>query len=332
MFSVRAYERDAYMKKRLFSMILAVLMMFLVTACGGKDSLPEGGIAPYEDITNQEYDPAWEAEQEQKYEMDAYGLDLSMYDDHGEWSFDRMWVHKTEESWDAMKSYYGYIDRDGNLVGEWHEETTFENFYEADQDDVFVDYVVQTAPWKVLGDFQGEYAVVLCSGSGDTVSTAYLEIIDLQGNSIGRFIADFGTYSYRTNELMVNEFAKRLCYDKLFWDQDMFEVCMSWIEDGNYYTKVLDGEYMCALDIHDMVNGYYPHWFYNDISNTSYYGLIASNGDHVLGGEMDYEVKGLVPSATEETVDLYFIGVDGREYVVVMDFDGNWLAEPTLAS
>ena len=47
---------------------------------------------------------------------------------------------------------------------------------------------------------------------------------------------------------------------------------------------------------------------------------------------MEYEVTKLIPSADDETVSVYFIGADEREYEVVMDFDGNWLADPKLVS
>lgn len=317
------------MKKKMLNALLAALMLLTLAACGNRGTIPGDNPPEFEDIPNQEIDPEWEAEQEQKYKQEQYGLDLSMYDAHGEWSYDRMWVHKTEESWDAVKGYYGYIDREGNLVGEWHEETTFDNAFE---DEDFLSYELKTAPWKVPGDFQGEYAVVLYSGSGSTVSSACVEIVDMQGNSIGRFAPDFTTYSYKSNELMVNDFARKLTEEVLFWDGDKFEVCMSWIENGQFYTRELEGDYLCALDIQDQINGYYPHWYYNDIGKWSYYGLIAENGDHVFGGKMDYEVTNVIPSAEGETVSVYFIGADEREYEVVMDFDGNWLADPKLVS
>lgn len=314
------------MKKLILAGLLAVLMVFSFTACGGKNSLPEGGIAPYEDIPNQEIDPEWEAEQDQKYDQEQYGIDLSMYDDHGEWSYDRMWVHKTEESWDAVKGYYGYIDREGNLVGEWHEEKTNDNDFEHAE---FIDYDLKTAPWWVPGDFQGEYAVIRCGSYGSTASGAYVEVIDQQGASIARFDPYFGVYSYKTNELMVNDFAEKLSNDVLFWDRDMFEVAMSWIENGQYHEKDVEGNLFSAHAVQDKINGYYPHLYSYD--GESDLGLINENGDIVFEYEMDYEVTELIPSAESETVSVYFIGVDGREYVVEMDFDGNWLTEPTIA-
>lgn len=174
--------------------------------------------------------------------------------------------------------------------------------------------------------------MIRCGSYGSTASGAYVEVIERQGHSIARFAPYFGTYSYKTNERMVNDFARKLSEEVLFWDRDMFEVCMSWIENGKFYTRELEGDYMCALDIQELINGYYPHWYYNSSGKWSHYGLIAPNGDHVFGGKMEYEVTKLVPSAENETVSVYFIGADGREYVVEMDFGGNWLTEPTLVS
>lgn len=317
------------MKKRLLALLLAAVMALCLAACGGKDELPEGGIAPDEDIPNQEYDPEWEAEQEQKYENEKYGLDLSMYDDHGEWHYDRMWVHKTEASWDAVKGYYGYIDREGNLIGQWHEEVTDDNNDYSYEE--FVGYELENVPWHVPGDFQGEYAVVRCKSYGSTASGAYVEIIDRQGNSIGRFTPYFGTYSYRSHTLMLNDFAEKLCNDRLFWDFDWGEVYMSWIEDGQFLLKRIEDSPYSAYYIQDKINGYYP--YLNCYDGESDFGLIAENGDHVMVDcEMDYEVTKLIPSATEETVEVYFLGADDRKYVVVLDFDGNWLTEPALVS
>lgn len=317
------------MKKKMLSALLAALMLLTLAACGNRGSIPGDNPPEFEDIPNQEIDPEWEAEQEQKYEMEQYGLDLSMYDDHGEWSYDRMWVHKTEESWDAVKGYYGYIDREGNLIDEWHEEKTNDNSFRNEE---FLSYELETAPWLVPGDFQGEYAVILCGGY--RASQAYLEIIDAQGSSIARFVPDFTTYSYNTNEGMLKDFARKLSNDVLFWDRDWDEVAMSWIENGQYHERAIDTAHLIsAFEIKEKINGYYPHWDYFDGTEPkSYFGLIAEDGDHVFHGEMDYEVKKLVPSAEAETVSVYFIGADKREYVVQMDFDGNWLADPTLAS
>lgn len=315
------------MKKKILAGLMAALMLLSLVACGNSGSIPGDNPPEFEDIPNQEINPEWEAEQEQKYEQEQYGLDLSMYDAHGEWSYDRMWVHKTEESWDAVKGYYGYIDREGNLVGEWHEEKTNDNSFERIE---FIDYNLETAPWWVPGEFQGEYAVIRCGSYGSTGSGAYVEVIDQQGFSIVRFAPYFGTYSYKSNELMVNDFAEKLSNDVLFWDRERNDVAMSWIENGQFYEKAIEADFLSAFEIQDKINGYYPHLYSYDGEST--FGLIAENGDHVFEGEMEYEVTKLIPSADDETVSVYFIGADEREYEVVMDFDGNWLADPKLVS
>lgn len=96
--------------------LLSALMLLSLVGCSGKDSLPEGGIAPDEDILNQGiYDPDYSKDGE-----DEPSIDYAAYDDYGEWSCDRIWVRKTEKTWDSVAEYFGYLDRDGNLVGDWH--------------------------------------------------------------------------------------------------------------------------------------------------------------------------------------------------------------------
>ncbi len=316
------------MKTKILSILLAALMMLSLASCGSISFIPGDNPPEMEDIPNQEIDPEWEAEQEKKYDQEQYGLDLSMYDSHGEWSCDRMWVHKTEESWDAVKGYYGYINREGNLIGEWHEELTNDNRFGYDE---FLNCDLSTAPWKTPGDFQGEYAVVLCQRYGSTSEGSYVEVIDTEGNSIARFAPYFGTYSYKTDEMMLNDFAEKLSEGALFWDADMFEVSMSWIENGQYYEKALDGDFFSALSIQEKSNGHYPYWYYDSYDKSSEFSLIDENGNVVFESEMDYEVTELIPSAEAETVSVYFIGVDERKYVVDMDFEGNWLTEPVKA-
>lgn len=325
------------MKRRMLAGLLSALMLLSLAGCGGKDSLPEGGIAPDEDILSQGVDPEWEAEQEQKYDMEQYDLDLSMYDDHGEWSYDRMWVHKTEESWDAVKGYYGYIDREGTLIGEWHEEKANEYSF---QNEEFLSYEMETAPWWIPGDFQGEYAVIRCGSYGSTAFGAYVEVIDRQGRSIARFAPYFGTYSYKTDELMLKDFAKKLNEDVLFFDcDDLLEddnIHMMWIENGTLCESAVKTNAWSAYWIQDLTNGYYPFLYYykahyNPSDDDCRFGLIDQNGVEVFYKEWQYEVKEITP-LENQTVAIVFIGVDENKYKAVMDFDGNWVEDPTLAS
>ena len=325
------------MKKKALAVLLTALMILSLASCGNSGSIPGDNPPEFEDIPNQEIDPEWEAEQEQKYEQEQYGLDLSMYDDHGEWSYDRMWVRKTEESWDAVKGYYGYIDREGNLIGEWHEERTNDNSFRNEE---FLSYELETAPWRVPGDFQGEYAVVLCNGSGSTVSSACVEVVDMQGNSVGRFAPDFRTYSYKTDELMLKDFAGKLNEDVLFFDYDDFleddNIHMMWIENGTLCESVVKTNAWSAYWIQDLTNGYYPFLYYykahyNPSDDDCRFGLIDQNGVEVFYKEWQYEVKEITP-LENRTVAIEFIGIDENKYTAVMDFDGNWVEEPTLAS
>lgn len=299
---------------------MTLLFALAVTACGSRESgtdIPQSEESGFMEEYSQEL-------MEEEDEED-YGLDLSLYDAHGEWSYDRMWVHKTEESWDGVRGYYSYIDREGNLICEWHEEKTNENSFESEE---FTSYRLETAPWELPGDFQGEYAAVLCGKHGSTAEISYVEIMDTSGRSVGRFEPNFSVYSYNSDEGMLNDFAGRLSAGVLFWDRDRFETSMSWIENGELYIKDIDDYSRSAYCIQDKINGYYPYLHYYEESR---FGLIDINGNIVFQGEMDYEVTELIPSDESETVSVYFIGKDERTYVVEMDFDGNWLTEPERA-
>lgn len=307
-----------------------VVSALVLTACGeGGTAMPSGGEDGFteeysqERMEEDEFEAMWEAEGQEE----DYGLDLSMYDAHGEWSFDRMWVHKTEESWDAVKGYYAYIDRDGNLVGEWHEEKTNDNSFTPE---VFNAHQLITLPWQMPGDFQGEYAAVLCGKHGSIAEIFYVEIIDSSGRTVGRFEPNFSVYSYNTDEAMLDDFARKLSEDEVvFWDRDRSEVSMAWMEDGKLCVLDIEGHIFSALAVQSKVNGYYPYLYSFD--GNSDFGMIDESGNLVFQGKLDYEVTELIPSADGGVVSVYFIGADERKYVVDMDFDGNWLTEPELA-
>ena len=81
------------MKNKIISTLLVIVVLLCLTACDSNNALNENKIPD---------------------------VDLSMYVEHGEWSCGRVWVKKTEESWDSSNTYVGYLDENGNLVGEWH--------------------------------------------------------------------------------------------------------------------------------------------------------------------------------------------------------------------
>lgn len=307
------------MKKRTF-ITLFLLMMVLLSGCGGNNS---DYTSPEEEFGNQEYDPEWEAEQEKKYDEEQYGLDLSMYDSHGEWSSDRMWVHKTEESWDAVKGYYGYIDREGQLCGEWHIDGESEND--------------TPGRWRLPGDFVGDHAVVLCRGTGDGYGNALLDIIDKDGKSIlsSQFWACFETYSYQTNEAMLFDFARKLNDDVLFIDSDTVGnvIYMMWIDDyGTLKDTAVQSNARSAYWIEDLENGYYPFLYYykahyNASPDDCQFGLIDQNGIEVFYKEWEYEVTEITPH-DNQTLTIEFIGVDENKYQAILDFNGDWVEEP----
>ena len=155
------------MKKKLLAGLLSALTILSLASCGNS-GFSSGEYSPEtEDVPNQEIDPEWEAEQEQIYE---YGIDLSMYDDHGEWSNGRMWVHRTDSDWDHSEGYYAYIDTEGNVVGEWHSDQSWicPQPFVSDRTLVYLGSDLDDTPMRDSG---------YCE-------KAYYAVIDLQGRLI----------------------------------------------------------------------------------------------------------------------------------------------------
>ena len=358
MFGLRTNGRDGYMKKRLFAMILSVLMLFLVTACGAKDSLPEGGIAPYEDIPNQEI---METEYNPNYSKEGKNkpfIDYAAYDDYGEWHCDRMWVRKTEKTWDSVAEYFGYLDTEGNLVGDWHPVNTntgdtynYRSLTEA--------YAALDQPgiseWKFCRDFVGGFALnsIGTYQDSDGMYTAtycpMLEIVNRNGEIVHSFIpldyAGPDMYSALEYEfIFVN-------YLPIFYAS----TAAVWNADGSYagespamYIIFPEGDDVREVLIQGSTgeNGFYNvDHFYWDLNNrmfvNGYCSMISSfgdkaylfdeNGKTVFNVEFDYRITKLY--VADDVVNMVFIGADKEtEYCVKMDFDGNWLEEPTAVS
>ncbi len=90
-------------------------------------------------------------------------VDLSNYDEHGEWSCGRIWVEKVEDG----KDYIGYLDEKGQVVGEWH----------------------LNSEWIYPTDYSNGYAFVGTSEYAKTERTAKVttfDIIDLNGDIVNQ--------------------------------------------------------------------------------------------------------------------------------------------------
>lgn len=346
------------MKEKLLAGLLSALMLLSLVGCGGKDSLPEGGVAPYEDIPDQkitetEYDPNYSKEGKNKP-----FIDYAVYDDYGEWCCDRMWVRKTEKTWDSVAEYFGYLDRDGSLVGEWHpvkQDLTAEYNYR----DLQEAYAALDQPgiseWEFCRDFVGGFALnsIGTYQDSDGMYTAtycpMLEIVNRNGEIVHSFIPldyagpdKYSALKYEFN--FVNYLPIFYASTAAVWNADGSYAGESpamyiiFPEDDDVREVLIEGStgekgfynvdhFYYELSNREFINGYCS--MISSIGDRAY--LFDENGKTVFEVEFDYRITKLY--AKDDIVYMHFIGADKEtSYCVEMDFDGNWLTEPTPAS
>ena len=301
---------------------------------------------------SQEIDPEWEAKQEQIYE---YGIDLSMYDEHGEWSNDRMWVHRTDSGWDHSEGYYAYIDTEGNVVGQWHSDQS----------------------WVCPQSFVGDRALIYLGNDLDNTpmrdfgydEKAYYGVIDLQGNVQYSFVTyingDFNEASTNAEQLHINKQILHKFDENgyLYYKAHTNKYGYSDPDDVTTWPKTHllipdTSEFLRDIEFESYVDDTYEHWtmivdYDLDAFAPQYVnGYLRYEDDYVANGVqfidfvyfdqhgriaidiMDH-MKGYTPTALsdvrdDQTFTVTFRGKDGKGYQIDMDFDGNWLTEPKL--
>lgn len=310
--------------KKLFLLLIAMAITLCLAACGEDASIRENDTEVLGEHTgdnsNQQTDD-WEEEIPNQeitdFDYAEYGVDLSAYDDHGEWSSDRMWVKKIENSWDEVKTYYGYIDREGNLVGQWHEKG-YIMYDERDKLDAFVNDQSALSPWSNPNDFVGNYAMVGC---GDCT-----EIIDLQGNTVVKY-AYYSVSTFAPRALQFGEDKLVLFY---YPHNDRDNLHMMTVENGSAKDRiVIENAELCApKDVKTILNFGFACCNYNFILEKSEFALMDLDGNLLVYGTTTYEVVDIYPSNGEAAGRIVFIGADENEWVVDVDAYGNWLTEP----
>ena len=337
------------MKKRILAALLAVLMMLSLVSCGSSGHIPGDNPPELEDIPNQEIDPEWEAEQEQKYEQEQYGLDLSMYDDHGEWSYDRMWVRKTENTWDSVTEYIGYIDREGNVVGGWHElveRSDKDNFKDIQEAYAYLDEMEdEVAPLssRSLWGFHGGFAVnriqTFQEGTGATGDYyPLLQIMNTKGENIFSFLP---LEYYRTDTIKQEfSFVNGLPIFYVDWGGGRYSNGFAMyilFPEGDTVRRVLiegstgeNGFYNVNHFVYDLDNRRFVNGYCSMIDWDRAY-LFDEEGKTAFEIEFKYCIEKLY--AEGDSVFMQFIGADEKTtYEVEMDWQGNWLTEPEPVS
>lgn len=341
------------MKKKLLAGLLSALTILSLAACGN-GGFRSGEYPPEtEDVPNQEIDPEWEAEQEQIYE---YGIDLSMYDDHGEWSNGRMWVHRTDSDWDHSEGYYAYIDTEGNVVGEWHSDQSWicPQPFVSDRTLVYLGSDLDDTPMRDSG---------YCE-------KAYYAVIDLQGNVQYGFVtylswpfqeASTNTEQLRSNPALHKFDENGYLYYKVFPDKHGYaddDDVSTWpkthllIPDASGFLRDIEFEpyvwdtykqWTMIVD-YDLdgfapqyVNGYMRYENSYTANGRTFIDLVYFDQDGKIAIDVMNHMNGYTPKELsdvrdDQTFTVTFIGKDGEYYQVDMDFNGTWLTEPEPAS
>ena len=347
--------------RKITLVILAAMGLMMLAGCARRGHLPGDNPPMMEEIPNQEIDPEWEAKQEETYNphytKDSRNkpfIDYASFDDYGEWSCDRLWVKKTEATWDSVAEYYGYIDTEGNLVGEWHpvnqdisDQSNYRDLnmaYDALMND-------ELHGWDYCRDFVGGFAINPIGTYQDSAgmyTATYcpmLEIVNKNGEVVHSFLPL--EYARDKSTSMKYEF-NFVNYMPIFY----VSTAAAWNADGSYAGEV-PAMYIIFPEGNDVrevrIEGSYGEGgfynvdhFMNDLGNRMFVNgycsmidwdgsrayLFDENGKTVFWYEFDYRITQLY--VNDEVVSMYFIGADGKTtYCVDMDFNGNWLNEPT---
>ena len=304
--------------KRIWMLLLAGAVTLSLAACGGAPassgtSRPTGPADQQEELLDQEI-----PQNQTPETTPAGGPDLSAYTDHGEWQSGRMWVRKTESSWDGVQDFLGYIDTDGNLVGQWHPDDGVYYFDEAALE-AFEAEPEMTAAWKEPGDFQGNYAVINC---GDCT-----EVIDLQGNTVAKYAYySVSTYVPKVfaleDDLQIHFYYPRTDRERLF---------MLRIENGTAEAvPVTENLWPYAPEEIRCIDKEFVYCDYNSIVDESFFFILDENGQTLTEGSLPgYEAVTIRSrSSGDAAAELVFLGEDGNRWCVEIDARGSWLGDP----
>ena len=281
--------------------------------------------------------------------------DLSEYDMIGEWSDGKLWVHKTEGSYDYVEGNFAYIDTDGNLIGQWHSDKEWL---------IPTEFCNDRALVYIGNDLEDQ--IPICDHGYD--QKAYYAVVDENGQERFHFIASLEyqpilNIIHNTDEqrLFVNrdvhEFkengylfykTKRCIWEDMddddpsTWpktnilipdEQDFIRhiTLESYTDDvWNGYQMVVEYDLDCFGE--EFVNGYltYQNTYRANGATFLDYLYFDLDGNIALdvADHIDYTIQEITDVRDDLTIGVTFVGADGNSYIVDMDMNGNWLNEP----
>ncbi len=256
-------------------------------------------------------------------EVDAsekVNFDLSEYDSYGNLSCGRIWVKKTISDWDkSPEQYFAYLDANGNVIYDW---TPVGSYYYKGS---YLDSVLPQ-------DFKNGYAMIINRAVGEkTESGVYF--IDLDGNvlydSVSIIVAHYLDDVGAREDLYITDF------DDEHYAYFVGRILPEDIDNGNWdlFWMDKDGVHRFNYDFPntdtvtrsvERINGYFF------VSCGAYSVLLDSLGNPII----DFpEVSGITPYEIEllddNQIKVYFEGMDSNDYQCILNYEGEFLTEPT---
>lgn len=273
--------------KKAISLLLVLVFMVTLCSCGSRENETDS------------HEGDWEF--------------INQYDESGHISCDRVWVIKTESSWDQEpQKYLAYFGPKGQLI----------------------------YGWKPLGylqpfDYKNGYAFV------EDNETGVLTILDLDGNELfadtkrvyvgaetGVHCVEGDWINHRLNLTNFNENG-RAYFIGYVWD-----ITTSKKEEKGYYVIDKTGIYRFKADLtylEDLVPNTHELGDKIFVSDGILYSVLFDTKGEVL---LDFrESLDIAPKTIElegnDKIRAHFIGKDDKPYVCVVDYHGNFVEEPT---
>lgn len=256
--------------------------------------------------------------------LEKVNFDLSSYDSHGNLSCGRIWVTKTESSWDSSpKRYYAYLDINGNVIYGWKEIGTVLGVHGK------TEYVDDCLPL----DYVNDRAIIIGVRSDSKCS---LQIIDLKGNElISPEHIYIDEYDYFENGEMIYNYAytnfdeNGIFYfiGKVWWDGNTEG-------DRGFYFIDTTGihRFNAKMNLSEsLLNSVEKIDKYFFVKQGIYTCLFDSKGEVILNFREKANIEPYkIEMLEDHQLKAYFIGKDNKDYQCILDFNGNFLSEPIL--
>lgn len=281
------------MQRRVVAMCLAVVLSVLLFGCLSGDN----------------------GKQETNTE-ETVSFDLSQYKSYGEVSDGRIWVIKETADWntDPYESY-AYMDQNGKVIYGWHRIGTY---FEPD----ISTYVRDTRPQ----DFKNGYALIFEPARTVRLGLTDVTIIDKTGSVVARLMVK-ASYRENMDQWAYREFNKEghaFFVGKRNYDE---ELGLLFVNSTGVHQFQLSKNHEAAeylLDDIDVVNGRYLY-----VSGCS--SLFDQTGKLLVDFKESCDISPKsVEIVNDSYIEAYFTGKDSKQYVCIVDFEGNMRRMPVL--